>query len=104
VCVTECCALLARVSPAYKRPWTLPFIVEGRHSGGTYICYVAFFGRGGMAEPYSLSLWRRGWWSGLVRALQLVTVAAWSVERSCPSPVAHHCCGVVGGAVLSSVH
>jgi len=57
--------------PPLEAALVTPFIVEGRHRGGTYICYVAFFGRGGMSEPCSLSLWRCGRWSGLVlRALE----------------------------------
>ena len=39
-----------------------------REVQGRYMCLLrgALFGRGGMSEPCSLSLWRYGRWSGLV--------------------------------------
>ena len=48
----------APVTPFYSR----------RETQGRYMCLLCgvLFGRGGMSEPYSLSLWRYGRWNGLV--------------------------------------
>ena len=65
-CLHECVGCLCSFVPL-ETARSPPFIVEGDDRSGTCVRCVVFY--------------ERRWY---VRALQLVTVAVWSMERSCP--------------------